>query len=43
MLISTLLKLVHKIETEVTLPNSFYEATVTLIFKPHRLNKEAGL
>jgi hypothetical protein len=31
-----LLKLFHKIETDATLPNSFYEATVTLIPKPHR-------
>ena len=26
----------HKIETEVTLPNSFYEATITLIPKSHK-------
>jgi hypothetical protein len=30
-LIPTLLKLFHKIETEGTLPISFYEATITLI------------
>jgi hypothetical protein len=32
-LIPTLLKLIHKIETEDTLPNSFFEATITMIPK----------
>jgi hypothetical protein len=32
-LIPALLKIFHKIETEVTLPNSFYEATIILIPK----------
>jgi hypothetical protein len=39
-LMPILFKLCHKTETEGTLPNSFYEATVTLIPKLNRLNKK---
>jgi hypothetical protein len=34
--ILTLLKLFHEIEREITLPNSFYEANITLIQKPNK-------
>jgi hypothetical protein len=33
-LIATLLKLFHEIEREGKLPNTFYEASITLIPKP---------
>jgi hypothetical protein len=34
--IPTLFKLFHKIETKGTLPNSFYEVTISLISKPQK-------
>ena len=42
-LIPVLHKLFHKIETEGNLPNSFYEATITQIPKPHKDTKEREL
>jgi hypothetical protein len=35
-LIQIFFKLFHKIETELTLPNLYYETTITLIPKPHK-------
>jgi hypothetical protein len=35
-LIPTLLKIFHEIERQGTLPNSFYDASITLIPKPDK-------
>jgi hypothetical protein len=35
-LIPIFLQLFHEIETEGTLPNSFYEAKISLIPRPHK-------
>jgi hypothetical protein len=39
-LIEVLLKLFYEIDTQETLSNSFYEATVTLMPKPHKDSKK---
>jgi hypothetical protein len=41
-LIPTLLKVYQKIEGEETLPNSFYEASITLIPKPDNDTSKIG-
>jgi hypothetical protein len=40
--IPTLLKLFHEIEREGKLPNTFYEATITLIPKPDKNTSKKG-
>jgi len=41
-LIPTLLKLFYEIEKEGTLPNTFYEASITLIPKPDKDTSKKG-
>jgi hypothetical protein len=41
-LIPTLLKLLHEIEREEKLPNSFYEASIILITKPNKDTSKKG-
>ena len=42
-LIPIFLKLFHKIETEGTLPDFFYEATITVITTPHKVPTEKNI
>ena len=42
-LMPILLKLFQKIVEEGTLPNSFYEATITLISKPDKITQKRKL
>ena len=41
-LIPTFLKVFHKINTEETLPKSFYESRVTVIPKPQKVPTKKG-
>jgi hypothetical protein len=41
-LIPALLKLIHEIEREGTLPNPFYDASITLIPKPDKNTSKKG-